>query len=78
MRVRIKGVPEEVTGFLVSMEHNGATLAGGYPLPLYDVIVRSDKDPRVTASIKAVPDDCIEFLERQDESTTKEECPHAV
>lgn len=73
MRVRIKGIPGEVTGFLVSMEHNGATLVGGEPLPFYDVTIRDDEEPRMTVRIKAVPDSAIEVLPPQDEFTVKEE-----
>ena len=73
MRVRIKGIPGEVTGFLVSMEHNGAPLVGGKPLPFYDVVIRDEEDPRVTVRIKAVPDSAIEVLPTGDEFTVKEE-----
>lgn len=73
MRVRIKGVPEEVTGFLVRMEHNGATLLGGKPLPYYDVTIRDEEEPRMTVHINAVPDSAIEVLPTGDEFTVKEE-----
>lgn len=73
MRVRIKGIPGKVTGFLVSMEHNGATLAGGEPLPFYDVTIRDEEEPRMTVHINAVPDSAIEVLPTGDEFTVKEE-----
>lgn len=73
MRVRIKGVPEEVTGFLVRMEHNGATLAGGKPLPYYDVTIRDEEEPRMTVHINAVPDSAIEVLPTGGDFTLKEE-----
>ena len=66
MRVRVKGISGEVTGFLVSMEHNGAVLACGQTLSYYDVAIRDDEDPRITIRIAAVPGRDIELLNPED------------